>query len=152
MHVFTYGSLMFPTVWTRVVAGCYRSTAASLAGFRRWRVRGEDYPCLERSEGDGGDGGHHAPVAGMLYLDVSPGDIAALDAFEGVDYRRIEVPVTVGDGQAGAASVGATLLAQTYLFIARARIEPAEWDPAEFERDRLERFLRTYPPAQVRGS
>ncbi len=170
MHIFTYGSLMFPAVWTRVVAGCYRSTGACLAGFRRRRVRGEDYPCLERSAGedgngdDGGDGGHcgdggntgdggdHGQVMGVLYLDVAPADIASLDAFEGADYCRIEVPVTVCDRQAGAASGGPTLLAQTYLFVARAKVEPAEWDPAEFERDRIERFLRTYPPARVRRS
>jgi hypothetical protein len=155
MHVFAYGSLMFAAVWTRVVAGCYRSTPASLAGFRRWRVRGEDYPCLVRSVDEDGDrdGGHPAPVDGVLYLDVAPADIAALDAFEGADYRRIEVPVTVGGGgQGGAAARGAILLAQTYLFIARARIEPDEWDPAEFERDRIERFLRSYPPAKVRRS
>ena len=34
-NVFTYGSLMYEAVWTRVVRGQYASVRARLAGFRR---------------------------------------------------------------------------------------------------------------------
>ncbi len=85
--VFTYGSLMFERVWRQVVAGRYDRTPAILHGFRRQRVRRASYPSLQRCEG-------HA-VAGILHLDVADADLAALDAFEGADYRRIPVEVAL---------------------------------------------------------
>ena len=164
-NVFTYGSLMFPAVWTRVVSASYRSVAATLPGFRRQRVRGEDYPALERVAKED----RRATVDGILYLDVSPGDLALLDAFEGEDYRRIEATVAVAPlavaPPAAADSVapgpvavqtcrpaGAAVMlpAQVYLFVASAKVEAGEWDPAEFERERIERFLRTYPMPAAR--
>jgi hypothetical protein len=141
MHVFTYGSLMFPAVWTRVVAGSYRSLPATLHGFRRQRVRGQDYPALEHAPAGPGT------VEGVLYLEVNADDLAALDAFEGPDYRRIEVPLILGQPPADEPTAAATVVtADTYLFVAADKVEPGDWDPAAFERDRMGRFLREYPP------
>lgn len=142
-HVFTYGSLMFEKVWSRVVSGNYAAAAASLPGFRRQRVRGQDYPSLEQVDCSE-PGRTQAAVDGVLYLDVDGADIAALDEFEGADYRRIQVPVILR--QRPGAGPAARLLANTYLFIARDKIEPGPWDPRLFERERMKRFLRDYPP------
>lgn len=136
--IFTYGSLMFERVWHHVVAGHYARLPATLQGFRRQRVRGASYPSLQRCEG-------HA-IAGILYLGVAPADVAALDAFEGEDYRRITVQVALPP-PAGSASPRTTLLeADTYLFVADAKVEPGDWDAARFEREQLEAFLRDHSP------
>jgi hypothetical protein len=165
VHLFTYGSLMFPAVWTRVVAGSYRSLPASLPGFRRRRVRGEDYPGLERADvRTAGEDPAAMSVDGILYLDVAPADLDLLDEFEGADYRRIEAsavvrrePTAAGRSalEPGAAVAttapgpGAVLPAQTYLFVSLAKLERGDWDPLEFERKRITRFLLTYPPLRV---
>lgn len=136
---------MFPAVWSRVVAGSYRSQPATLRGFRRQRVRGQDYPALEQAP----PGALPGAVDGVLYLDVAAGDLASLDAFEGADYRRIEVRVTLRQdaaGTPGTLPAGSLLAADTYLFVAADKVEPRDWDPAEFERERIGRFLREYPP------
>jgi gamma-glutamylcyclotransferase (GGCT)/AIG2-like uncharacterized protein YtfP len=138
-HVFTYGSLMFERVWRALVSGRYHSMPATLRGYRRQRVRGQDYPSLQRLPDSHADGS----VDGLLYLNVESSDLAALDAFEGADYRRIEVPIVLAAPQDAAR---ATVLAATYLFIADDKVEPGPWSPDLFEREAMERFLRDYPP------
>ena len=133
---------MFAAVWTRVVAGSYRSLPAMLGGFRRQRVRGKDYPALEHAPA----GAAGAAIDGILYLDVAAADLAALDEFEGPDYRRIKVPVTLRQEAAAGMPIGSEVVADTYLFVAPDKVEPRDWDPVEFERERIGRFLREYPP------
>jgi gamma-glutamylcyclotransferase (GGCT)/AIG2-like uncharacterized protein YtfP len=131
MDIFTYGSLMYPAVWERVVSGDYPGQPATLHGFARRRIRGELYPGLVRA-GPGGS------VDGVLYRGVSARDVAALDHFEGEGdaYARIRVPVELADG----AVVGAW----TYLYLHTAQVEESAWEPAGFEARDLPAFLESY--------
>lgn len=124
-HVFTYGSLMFAQVWQRVVRGRYRFEPARLDGYARFAIAGETYPGMVARDG--------ASVAGVLYLDVGQRDLAALDAFEGADYRRDAVRV--------AADSGCMRDAQTYLYLLPHRLTAAPWQPDAFQ---MERFIGTY--------
>lgn len=135
-HVFTYGSLMFPVVWQRVVQASYRSNEATILGFKRVRVRGEHYPALIIDA-------NALALRGRVYFDVSPDDIARLDHFETNDYMRVSVAVRVD---------GNSLAAQAYLALKPDRLEHLDWSAEEFEQHGLEPFLATYattnaPPA-----
>ena len=123
-HVFTYGSLMFPPVWSLVVAGRYRSLAGTLAGHARFAVDAQDYPGMVVRSG--------ASVDGVLYLDVDEADLARLDRFEGDDYRRAMVDVATAEG---------TLPAETYVYLQAERLLASPWDPAAFA---MQRFIDTY--------
>jgi gamma-glutamylcyclotransferase (GGCT)/AIG2-like uncharacterized protein YtfP len=142
--VFTYGSLMFERVWRQVVSGRYDRRPAILHGFRRQRVRSAAYPCLRPGEG-------HS-VAGILYLDVTAADLATLDAFEGEDYRRIPVHVTLPALEPADPRPGLLQAADTYLFVAEAKVEPGDWDAERFGRDQLEAFLREHAPGSGQAS
>lgn len=126
-HVFTYGSLMFPKVWEKVVRGRYRRAAAVLAGHARYAIVDACYPGMVRKIG--------ASVEGVLYFDVDQPDLARLDAFEGAEYRRGAVSVRVPDG--------AQVQVETYLYIRPQRLLSTEWDAANFD---ISDFLRTYCP------
>ncbi|MDB5797485.1 MAG: gamma-glutamylcyclotransferase [Paucimonas sp.] len=132
-HVFTYGSLMFPEVWRLVVQGSYRSQPASVPGFSRHALHGRDYPGMVARPG--------ASVAGILYFDLSPADLARLDAFEGEEYRRIEVAMAP-DGK------GPALRAGTYLYQGPDLLAQQEWDPDAFV---AARFLLAHAPAATPG-
>ncbi len=80
-HIFTYGSLMFDSVWRRVVQGIYEKSGARVFGYRRRRIHGEVYPAA--IPGMCADG-----VDGIVYLNVSEEDLRRLDEFEGLCYRR----------------------------------------------------------------
>lgn len=124
-NIFTYGSLMFPQVWQRVVRGDYRFASASLAGHARLAIVGETYP--------GMIGRNDARVDGVIYFDVAPHDVAALDAFEGDDYRRDTVTVRLESGVA--------MEADTYIYIRPERLSESPWLPEAFQ---MQRFLQSY--------
>jgi len=124
-HIFTYGSLMFAPVWQRVVQGTYRSAPARLDNYARFAITGETYPGMVALDG--------ASVAGVLYFDVSDRDVAALDAFEGNEYRREQVLVTLETGESAAAN--------TYIYLATEKLSQSPWVPEAFQ---LERFIGSY--------
>jgi gamma-glutamylcyclotransferase (GGCT)/AIG2-like uncharacterized protein YtfP len=123
-HVFTYGSLMFPQVWGQVVAGNYRSTPATARDHARFSIGGETYPGMVAQTG--------GTVKGVLYLDVGPEDVAALDRFEGEAYERRNIELVLPDG--------ALVIGAGYLYVA-AGLSAMPWDPQAFQ---LEHFLQTY--------
>lgn len=125
INVFTYGALMFPEVWGRVVRGQYRSASATLQNYARFAIEGETYPgMIEQAD---------ATVDGVVYFDVDVADLAALDAFEGDDYRRATLAAILDTGEP--VSVG------TYVYLPVARLSSRPWLPESFE---MARFLDTY--------
>jgi gamma-glutamylcyclotransferase (GGCT)/AIG2-like uncharacterized protein YtfP len=129
MHIFTYGSLMYEQVWSRVVRACYRSASARLTGYRRCKVRGETYPCLVPGKGT---------VEGRLYFDVNTNDLQRLDRFEGPGYDRVERFCYVEGGLYIPA--GVYVWKEEYRYL----VDPAPWLVRHFERDGLKRFLAAY--------
>ncbi len=124
-HVFTYGSLMFPQVWQRVVRGDYRSAPARADDYVRYALAGETYPGMVVQPG--------ASVQGVLYFGVDPADVAALDAFEGAEYRRDAISVTFDSGEA--------VMADTYIYLLPQKLSILPWLPENFQ---MARFIGTY--------
>lgn len=135
LNVFTYGSLMFEPVWSRVVVGHYASELASIRGFRRLAVRDKEHPGLVIAKGG-------APIVGRVYLDVRLSDVERLDAFETQRYARVCV-------SAAAQSDQRPLLTQAYLALNLDELSATDWDVARFEKEGLNRFLATYVEAHA---
>jgi len=97
MHVFTYGTLMFPQVWKAVVGRDFASVAGTAAGYAIYRVREAVFPGItQASDGD--------TVPGIAYLDVDQASLARLDLFEDDFYRRESLWVECDDGPQRAAN------------------------------------------------
>ena len=129
-HAFTYGSLMWADIMARVCGREFAAEPAVLAGHRRHPVRGQDYPGLRAAPG------HRVP--GRLYLDVDAAAWARLDAFEGEEYERVDVLVTLADGR--------VVPAQVYRFrdAFADRLLHGDWDADAFGRDGHARFVARY--------
>jgi gamma-glutamylcyclotransferase (GGCT)/AIG2-like uncharacterized protein YtfP len=125
MNVFTYGSLMFPEVWQRVVRGSYLSAPGVVDDCARYAIDRETYPGMVRERG--------ASVSGIVYFDVDPRDLVALDVFEGSDYERQTVEVRLAGVD--------TAPAETYFYLAKTRLLESPWEPDAFQ---MQRFLDTY--------
>jgi gamma-glutamylcyclotransferase (GGCT)/AIG2-like uncharacterized protein YtfP len=125
--VFTYGSLMFADVWSRVVRGEYLQACAILPGYRLRAIREETFPAIIKT-------GNNDQVSGILYLDIDNSDLARLDEFEGDYYRRETVSVI---------SAGKTIRAETFSLRAEFihLLDERGWDAAEFERRDLKNFI-----------
>lgn len=116
---------MFPQVWQRVVRGSYPSSAATAPGHARFEIVGETYPGMVAQAG--------STVDGVLYFNVGPEDLDALDHFEGVEYRRDDITVTLPSGEAVRAS--------TYIYLAAEKLSESTWKPEAFQ---MERFIGSY--------
>jgi len=130
MHLFTYGSLMYPEVWSRVMQRSHPSRSAILAGYSRHQLPGETHPAMIPSRPD-------SRIEGVLYSDLTPEELTRLDRFEdeGVDYKRITVNVETASGP---------VEAFTYAYMHPARVSASLWDPVQFEQAGLLVFLNPY--------
>lgn len=124
-HIFTYGSLMFPQVWQRVVRGSYRSAPATMHDHTRYALQGETYPGMIAEAG--------SSVPGVVYFDVDAQDVALLDAFEGVEYRRDALLAQLDRGEA--------VNVETYIFQLPELLSDQPWLPEAFQ---MQRFLDSY--------
>jgi gamma-glutamylcyclotransferase (GGCT)/AIG2-like uncharacterized protein YtfP len=91
MHVFTYGTLMFPEVW-QVVGRSYESVEGTAAGFEVFRVCDAVFPGIIAGTGE-------CSVPGVVYLDVHTESLDRLDRFEDDFYERRAISVDCSDGQ-----------------------------------------------------
>lgn len=130
MHIFTYGSLMYAPVWTKVVTGHYPYQTATLYDYQRVCVKNEDYPVIIPQAGK--------QLHGIIYFDVSTADVKRLDAFEGEYYNRINHPIQCQTGNILEAAMYA--LAPEHSTIAELKPWPVE----QFEQTGLQRFLQQY--------
>ena len=129
-NLFAYGTLMCDDIM-REVAGCRLShVTGTLKGYRRRSVKGEYYPALVPDE----DG----RVDGVVYHSVPASAWERLDRFEGELYARRRVQIELNDGTALRAD--AYVVKPEYL----DRLEPSEWDFAEFLRNGKVRFQSHY--------
>jgi gamma-glutamylcyclotransferase (GGCT)/AIG2-like uncharacterized protein YtfP len=129
MHVFTYGTLMFPEVWRAVVGQPFESVTGHAAGFAIYRVRDALFPGIIAS-------GTTDSVRGVLYLDVDDRSVARLDRFEDDFYRRLTIVVDCDDGR--------QLEADAYVVPSqhRAVLTDESWSGDGFlSRGDLDRFL-----------
>lgn len=92
MHVFTYGTLMFPEVWWAVVGQSFETVDGRANGYAIFRVRDAVFPGLALASRD-------CIVRGVVYLDVDHSSVERLDKFEDDFYQRQAISVDCDDGQ-----------------------------------------------------
>ena len=130
-NIFTYGSLMFQPVWSKVVKGEYGSMTGKIYGVQRKCVRGETYPCLIGADND-------QSVEGTVYFQVSREDAGRLDLFEGEYYRRCRKKCVLADGR--------LIDVETYLFRKEFYhlADDKDWDVKWFESEGIYYFINYY--------
>lgn len=128
MHLFTYGSLMYPQVWSRVMSNTHPSRAATITGYSRRQLPGEVYPALVPDA--------DSSVNGVLYSGLTQAEFARLDLFEGKDYQRISVLAVP--------ETGTEVETFVYVYAHPEHVSEFLWDPARFEAEGLQHFLDTY--------
>lgn len=132
MHVFTYGTLMFPEVWRAVVGQDFPTVEGSAVGFEIRRVRDAVFPGITQA-------GEHDLVRGVVYLDVGDAALARLDLFEDDFYQRRTIWIDCDDGQRRAA--------EAYVVPEQNRgiLSADPWDRTEFvARGHLRQFIERF--------
>lgn len=117
INLFTYGSLMLPTIFQRVAGRCPVALEATLENWERVRVQNESYPAAIPSPGE--------RIRGLLWLSLSSSELLRLDAFEGSDYKREEIQVIDLSGHSHSA--------QIYGWCQKGKLTNEPWDVHWFE-------------------
>ncbi|VUD59011.1 hypothetical protein TDB9533_02568 [Thalassocella blandensis] len=129
--VFTYGSLMFPEVWEKIVRQPYQAEAAVLSGYERKQVKNAEYPAIYPV----GAARQHTQVQGVVYFSVNSLDLKLLDDFEGPIYLRETVQISLNN----------TLQeAQAYVLRAKYRhlLSRLDWQPEYFKTQNMQAFIK----------
>jgi gamma-glutamylcyclotransferase (GGCT)/AIG2-like uncharacterized protein YtfP len=95
MHVFTYGTLMFPEVWQAVVGKLFETVDGRAIGYAVFRVADAVFPGIVEAADQ--------VVRGVVYLDVDDASLARLDRFEDDFYQRQVLLIDCDDYQQRAA-------------------------------------------------
>ena len=90
MRLFVYGSLLTPEVLHGLLNRVPACRPATLRGFSRWRVAGENFPAILQTPG--------GSVDGKLLEDLNEREMGALDYYEDEAYERLTVDVDVVGG------------------------------------------------------
>ena len=127
VNLFTYGTLMFDPIWSRVTGRIHPSITGTLDDYEARKIVGEVFPGLVPAAG--------CRVNGRIWQEVSPDDIAALDRYESHIYERRIMEVQ------GAKNV--RLECWTYVVRPefRARLLDEPWQAKEFRERHLPGYL-----------
>jgi len=129
-NIFTYGTLMVPSIFLAVSGKAYPSKKAVLSGYARYRVKMEDYPGIIVSPGD--------RVEGVVYFDVDDTHVHRLDLFENeYFYYRTAVSLAVGKKM---------VHAEAYVIKSEYRqvLSNEEWDFENFKKHHQQVYLDQY--------
>ena len=129
-ELFTYGSLMCADIMAQVAGARLQSSPAVLNGYRRFVVRGEQYPGLVAASG--------GQVTGRVYHDIGPISWERLDRFEGAMYERQKIVVNDQDGRE--TEVDCYLFRREFIH----RLTAIEWDFDTFILNGKLRFQHQY--------
>ena len=92
MHIFTYGTLMFPQVWQAVVGRTFETVEGTIGGFAVHRIRDAVFPGMTAAADS-------SLARGVVYLNVDPETIERLDRFEDGFYERLTIGIDCADGE-----------------------------------------------------
>ena len=127
-HLFSYGSLMFADVISKIIGHTPTHRNAELTDWARRTIPGQTYPAAIPSPA--------SRIQGVVWCDLSESDWQALDNFEGREYRRVSVTVVCGRGE--------QLQAYVYEWLDAQRVGESDWSPQDFDAQYREDFYQVH--------
>lgn len=127
-NLFTYGTLMVPEVFNKVVGRTYPTCKGTLSGYMRYRVAEKSYPGIIQED--------DRSVQGVVYLGVNSRDLERLDRFEGNIYEAREVIVKTET------DIMLNALAYVIKPVFEGLLSEEQWVLEEFIKTHLKEFLR----------
>ena len=133
-HLFVYGSLLFPELTEKLTGKTFKSVVAILSGFKRFALKGCDYPAIIPK--------NSSDVEGLLLLNVDEESMKILTFFEGGEYKKQDVVVT---SEKKKYTATAFVWAKSELYP-----EDFDWDLNTFRKASLQFYLEKVVPETVK--
>lgn len=127
-RLFCYGTLCLPEIMCQIVGRRIPAVKASLPDYDCYALRNRHYPAVMHAAG--------TSTPGLLYSGLTPRELALLDRYEGIEYRRLRVGVTLGDHKQ----------AQAWVYVLRPQyascLSSERWSLEEFVRKQAEKYRK----------
>lgn len=127
-RLFCYGTLCLPEIMQQVIRRKTSGVKAELQDYACYLVKGRHYPAAAPAAG--------STLTGLLYSGLSARELALLDHYEGLEYRRLRVSVTTHDGKQ----------AQAWVYVLRphhsSRLTEKTWSLEEFVKTQAENYKK----------
>lgn len=126
-RLFCYGTLCVPEIMHCIAGREVFAVPAVLDDYACYAVRNMHYPAAIPEPG--------SSITGLLYSGLTSGELALLDRYESVEYRRLWANVATETGRR----------AQAWVYVFRSqyssRLSDRHWDLEEFVRTRAVNYL-----------
>jgi len=127
-RLFCYGTLCLPEIMHQVVGRRILPVKAGLRDYASYAVRNRHYPAAVPAAG--------SSISGLLYSGLTARELALLDRYEGIEYRRLRVVVTVDGGTR----------AQSWVYVLRPQygsyLSAQSWSLEEFIKTQAENYRK----------
>ena len=128
IHIFTYGSLMYPEIFEAVAGQSFDAKPATLLNWRRHQLQGETYPAATPCFG--------YQIEGVVWFNVSAQSLERLDTFETTSYAREQVQVGTPNGMMHSAHI--------YRWLDLTRLLDEDWSTHTFETQHMKQFVNIH--------
>ena len=128
-RVFAYGTLLLPQIMQAVIGRRSSGCSATLPGYARFLMRGECFPAIVPDA--------RRETRGLLFDDITRGELTRLDAYEGDMYAQVRVEVGLDAGERADAL--------TYVLLPehRDQLTAELWDRERFAAEQAAAFLES---------
>ncbi len=116
-NLFVYGTLLLTDLQRALLGRQPDQRRATLSGYSRYRVKGQPYPAAVPEPS--------GTIHGKVLFELTEEELKRLDQYEGEEYKRVPVRVTLEDGTETEALV--YIYKEQYY----EDIEYHKWHPAE---------------------
>lgn len=127
-RLFCYGTLCLPEIMHQIVGRKISPVKASLQDYACYTVRNRHYPAAAHTAG--------SSITGLLYSGLTARELALLDRYEGIEYRRLRVGVTLEENKH----------AQAWVYVLRpqhtAQLTDQVWSLEDFIKGQARDYLR----------
>lgn len=127
-RLFCYGTLCVPEIMRRIAGREIPAVPAVLDDYAIYAVRNRHYPAAVAEPG--------FSITGLLYSGLTPAELALLDRYETMEYRRLRVNVTTDEGRRMQAWV--YVIRPQY----RSRLSAERWSLEEFVGMQVENYMK----------
>jgi gamma-glutamylcyclotransferase (GGCT)/AIG2-like uncharacterized protein YtfP len=132
-HIFVYGSLLFNAIVEALCDTTIESAEATLENYRRFAVKGADYPAIISAAG--------YKVKGKVLLNPDQKASDILNFYEGAEYDRQKVSVNTKAG---------VIEAEAYIWKGPFEaLDTFDWNKNTFEKESLQYYLDEVIPATL---
>ena len=132
-NIFVYGTLLSPEIITKLTGKTFKTTPASLSGFKKYCVKDCDYPAIIQMD--------DSFTSGMVLENVDDSSLNIISFYEGDEYIIQKVTIILND-------MPEEVLA--FVWVKKHELlENRKWDFHHFQRNKLKYYIDVVIPKML---